>query len=121
VSLKNAIDSPKLRFFFVALVVAVSVAFVIPVPEVGAPGTDKTAHLVIFAIVGLLLMVAWSRLGWVVAVLIVVGYGFAIEIVQGILPWRSFEWLDLAADAAGGAAGVLVASLLGVRKRTKSS
>jgi VanZ family protein len=44
---------------------------------------------------------AWAALG-------LLAYGVVIEVVQSMLPYRSAEWSDLLADAAGIAAGLSV-------------
>ncbi|HEX9880572.1 MAG TPA: VanZ family protein, partial [Candidatus Binatia bacterium] len=37
-----------------------------------------------------------------------VAYSLLIEVLQHFIPWRSFEWLDFAADALGAALGLVV-------------
>ena len=63
---------------------------------------DKVGHAVVF-----FLLAALAQLGYaerrVVArlMLALLGYGLFIELVQALLPWREFSWLDWGADALG--------------------
>ena len=68
--------------------------------------SDKVLHLVGYATLGVL--AALSRLRWPVALVVVIGWGLALEMIQGALGYRSFEWLDVVADGLGALAGVLV-------------
>jgi len=75
--------------------------------------SDKIIHVGIYVPLGALFFWARprdSRLeGWAVAALAALGFGFLIEIIQALLPWRSFEWTDAVADLAGGALGAALA------------
>ena len=72
--------------------------------------SDKTFHLTGYAVMTALsagfchapALLALIAAGTVAA-------SAAIEVVQSFLPYRSFELLDIAANAAGAAVGVLVA------------
>jgi len=79
--------------------------------------SDKVLHLLGYAVLGVLAVL--SGLRWPVALAAVIGLGSVLEMVQGLLGYRSFEWLDLVADAIGAAAGVLVTSRIAdeVRER----
>lgn len=95
-------------------------------PPPDPPPTDKVAHFFLYGVLAALVVVAVDRVpgierwlgprhGWrrAVAVLgLVAVQAFADEFTQ---PWsnRDFEWLDLAADAAGTA----VALAWGVARR----
>ncbi len=70
--------------------------------------SDKLLHVLGYAVLGALGVLSGARWPW--ALLAVVGYGLALEGAQGLLGYRSFEWADLVADAAGAVVGVLVAS-----------
>ncbi|MFW2590124.1 VanZ family protein [Sagittula sp. SSi028] len=66
-------------------------------------GHDKLYHAIAFAALALPLPVVRPRLTpWVL--LIAVGYGGLIEVIQ---PWfgRQADWMDLVADAVGATAG----------------
>jgi VanZ family protein len=78
------------------------------------PGLDKLGHLLTFAALSVptaLLLVRRPGRAWRVLVL-GLAYGGAIEIVQSFLPWRSAEWLDLAADGAGVLLGLALLRLV---------
>ena len=113
------------RAFAVALpllyMVAIFVQSSSALPEVpGAPPQlDELAHLVEYAVLGALVARAIAvdpRLGppgpraiWAVATLIAVLYGLSDELHQSFVPARCASWTDALADAAGAAAGALVA------------
>lgn len=69
--------------------------------------SDWLLHGLGYAVLGFLAVA--SGLRWLVAFASVTAYGIALEIVQGLLGYRSFEVTDMFADAVGAAAGVLVA------------
>lgn len=75
---------------------------------------DWVAHGVLFALLAWVWCGPAARAGRVGGVLLAatgaVAYGAAIEVVQMQLGYRSGEWMDLAADAAGVAVGALVAA-----------
>jgi VanZ family protein len=83
--------------------------------NISIPGgmSDKTAHGVAYS--GLSWLIAWGlvdgdcrriRLGTVLlATILATAYGLSDEVHQLFVPRRSFEWLDLAADASGAFAG----------------
>ena len=86
---------------------------VIPIhdgPDV--PYLDKAFHLCNYLLFAWLLVQAihagrlqqreYLLLAWVYAF----SYGLLIEVIQGMLPWRSADWADALANAAGAAAGV---------------
>lgn len=80
----------------------------------GAVGLDKWLHALAFAGFAAVLTFALVDTGLstrrvVLAVVVLsVGYGLAIELLQGALPTRHLGPLDLAADAIGTVAVVLV-------------
>ena len=81
-------------------------------PSVG--DLDKLAHLCEYLLFAWLLVQAiragrlrereYLWLAWIYAT----SYGLLIELVQGMLPWRSADLLDAAANALGSALGVLL-------------
>jgi VanZ family protein len=89
-----------------------------PASEAGMTvGWDKVDHLAAFgalACVGVIALHGKARgRWWLVAGLL--GLGALIEIVQLYVPGRSSEWQDLAADALGIAAGLLIGTALTAR------
>jgi len=86
---------------------------VIPVPEgPEIPWLDKAVHLVQYLALAWLLVQAlragrleerpYLWLAWIEAT----SYGLLIELVQVMLPWRSADLVDAAANALGAAVGV---------------
>jgi VanZ family protein len=89
----------------------------IPVPAVEGIETDKLAHaLLVGALAGL---IRWNlpagRRQAVVAVLLAGTYAGLIELIQGMLAFRSGDVMDLLAGVLG--AGVFVAAVALVTKR----
>jgi VanZ family protein len=113
-----------LGYWIPALAWATLVLFasVTPQPEVhlpvmpSMPGTDKVAHLVMYGILAVLFCRAFRQYTAVysasnaVALALITsnGYGFIIECYQYVVPFRSFEGLDLVANALGSLSALLV-------------
>jgi VanZ family protein len=77
------------------------------------PFADKAAHLVTYLVLAALIDAGWPETGftlrkWLVLLL----YGFAIEVVQSTIPSRDFSLADVAANLAGVALYVLAVSPL---------
>ena len=85
-------------------------------PSVGH--LDKVAHLCEYLLFAWLLVQAISAnrltereylwLAWIYAT----SYGLVIEVIQGLIPWRSADLGDAAANAVGAALGVWVGRML---------
>jgi VanZ family protein len=78
---------------------------------------DKLVHIFLFAVLVLLfsLPALKRKVGWpswalkLLLPLVAVAYGVAVEFIQ--LQWvpnRGFEWMDVAADAAGAVLGTVL-------------
>jgi len=78
-----------------------------PLPVLSAP-SDKVNHLLAFLELTLLVRLGWPQLKPLYFVPLLLGFGMLIEIVQATLPYRDFSLADVAADAAGIAAGMLI-------------
>lgn len=79
---------------------------------VNIPYFDKWVHLLLFALLCFLLLKAWRPMGgkaialWL---LMIIGYGIAIEFIQlYLVPFRSFDVVDISADSAGSIIGLLL-------------
>jgi VanZ family protein len=68
---------------------------------------DKMNHLMAFIQLTIVSRLAWPDLSRVWIALGVMSFGVAIEATQAQLPYREFSLLDLAADGAGVAIGLL--------------
>lgn len=101
---------PAWRAAFAVALVAVAWTSLLPPEDLpSALGlSDKLLHLIGYAVLGALAVV--SGLRWPLAIAAVVGFGLALEVAQGALGYRSFEWTDLLADAAGAALGAAAAT-----------
>lgn len=81
----------------------------VPMPD--GPFGDKLMHLAGYAALG----AAWRAAlrgptGRLLAA--VFAFGVAIECLQGLSPWRSFEWADMLANGLGASAGIVLVALL---------
>lgn len=98
------------RLALVLVLTGILVLSLIPVPD-GLQvfsWQDKLEHATAFVVLGL--MAASARLGrtrvWVIGLL---AYGALIEVAQSMVPYRSADPADWAADAIGVALAVLIA------------
>ena len=85
-------------------------------PNLSAGHLDKIAHLCEYLLFAWLLLQAirasptaggeptYRLWAWIYAT----SYGVLIELIQAMVPWRSAEWGDALANAAGAALGVWV-------------
>ena len=82
-------------------------------PELG-PFGDKWLHALAYAVLAWLLRppLGRTRRAGLLALLLAVLYGAALELLQGFLPWRTAEWTDLVANTAGAGVATVVASPL---------
>jgi len=78
-----------------------------PLPVPSSP-SDKVNHLIAFLELTLLMRLGWPQLKPLYFVPLLLGFGLLIEIVQATLPYRDFSLADVAADAVGIAAGMLI-------------
>jgi len=103
---------PALVWAFIILVLTITPSDKIPHPPEWRLSSDKVAHFVLF--LGLAVLIHLGGIGkdriwgmkkfWGI-LLILVCYGLLLELMQIVVPSRSFNWMDLAADGAGALAG----------------
>lgn len=90
------------------LITALSLMPLTELPSV--PGTDKTSHILAYSL--LMMPVALRRPeNWLWLGLFFLGWSAAIELIQPFVN-RYAEWLDMLANGAGLACGILIAGLL---------
>jgi len=88
---------------------------VVPVPEgPEVPFLDKTVHLGEYLVFAWLLIQAirvsalrereYLLLAWIYAT----SYGMLLEVIQGLVPWRTADLADAAANAVGAALGAWI-------------
>jgi VanZ family protein len=99
--------------FFVLAMVAVSVGCLLPAGWLPVLPNDKLLHFGAYGALTLLalrLAHGWSELAyWLLGLLLL---GWLIELLQILVPGRSFCWRDLGANVAGIAAAACCAPLL---------
>lgn len=108
----------KALFAWASMILILSV---IPMPRVASPdfmlvfSMDTLAHAAFYIPLGALFRWARPRGGgagpWLLAAGKAFAFGFAIEFVQALLPWRSFELSDAAADLVGSTVGAGLAAV----------
>lgn len=82
----------------------------LPLPKTFVP-QDKLMHAAVFAGFALLLaLVARGNRGVAWAVGGATAFGGLLELLQALVPYRSADWYDLAADAVGAGLGGLLAA-----------
>lgn len=86
-------------------------------PRVSIPFVDKWVHVLLFAIFTFLWLLAFpGRQLWRLVMVLCSGclIGLLVEIIQEMLPTlgRSFDSMDILADAAGAGLGVLLFALI---------
>jgi hypothetical protein len=91
------------RFSFFACTTVVLILAVIPNADV-LLGWDKSNHLLVFSVLTILGLRAYSQARIVGAGLLL--YGIGIELLQAFLPYRSSEWSDVVADGLGIGLGI---------------
>lgn len=72
-------------------------------------GVDKWSHFLAFLLLSLWFAGLYRRQRYWLLALGLFAFGVLIELCQSVIAYRSAEWLDLAADVAGVAAGLSVA------------
>ena len=98
----------------------------IPVPErVYVPGGDKTAHILMYGVLGFLsaraaLRSSWSAPGLVVLLLGIVTFAAMDEAHQMLIPGRFADRMDWYADIVGATVG-WAAALVGLRLRERAT
>ena len=82
---------------------------------------DKLNHLMAFIQLTVVSRLAWPELSRVWIALGVMSFGVVIEVTQAQLPYREFALLDLTADGAGIAIGLLPCAFMfsGDRRKTR--
>src|SRR3989304_5432211 len=76
------------------------------------PQADKIMHFIMYAITCVLFFSVLAhkmpfRKALILSVLLSVGYGAVMEVIQAYMPPREFSYLDMAANAAGALGGAV--------------
>lgn len=110
----------ELRFllqlgFWCPLALCTWLALVPSPPDAIGGISDVILHAFAFSYLSLFLRLAYPTFPALATVSVLVAYGAAIEILQGLGGQRTAEWADLGVDLIGIAIGSLLALLLGAR------
>jgi hypothetical protein len=103
--------------YMAAIFVVSSVSDVGPMP---GGVSDKSLHMLSYAVLGVLLLIplargVWAGVSWkraLAAIVLATLYGMSDEFHQSFVPGRSSDILDVVADAIGATGGVGVVGLL---------
>jgi VanZ family protein len=86
----------------IGIVVSIWILSLIPLSQEGIPGTDKFHHALAYFTCMLCWGQAYTRPATRLKLaLIFIGMGALIECAQGLTTYRTFEWLDMVANAVG--------------------
>jgi VanZ family protein len=109
------------RALWIAAMLLVLVTALMPVPILRElpSHTDKLVHLLCYFVLGLLAVLSQRGPGArIAAAAAMAAFGIVVELLQGLLPWRSFEWMDIVANVCGVALGGVTAAIAQRRSRT---
>ncbi len=101
------------RLAGIALLLAVLAATIMP--NLWLPSfsrillADKWLHLLTFLLLSLWFTGQYARSSYLRLLVGLTAFGVLIELGQGMLPYRSAEWMDLIADIAGIGIGLIIA------------
>jgi VanZ family protein len=103
--------------YMAAIFVVSSVSDVGPMP---GGVSDKSLHMLSYAVLGVLLLIplargVWAGVSWqraLAAIVLATLYGMSDEFHQSFVPGRSSDILDVVADAIGATGGVGLVGLL---------
>lgn len=91
-----------LKYLFIGLASIGLLVSLMPMSQkLGVNQIDKLMHATAFFGLALLLSLASLRNFWRWQAPVLLFYGALIEILQAFVPWRSFSFADLVADATG--------------------
>ncbi|MGE4520364.1 MAG: VanZ family protein [Desulfobacteraceae bacterium] len=106
-------DAEKKRIFFYYLFV-LTILSVVPGGSASepVPGTDKILHFTFYLVLAVLFFHSELLIKFKKELLIILisstMFGFFIECIQALIPWRSFEMKDMAANFSGALSGVFI-------------
>ena len=93
--------------------VVICALLLMPLPVAAPEGSDLVAHFALFGAMALgALSFCHGPARLVGLALLTAAAGFALELAQGVLPYRTFALSDAAADLLGAGAGCVLALVL---------
>ncbi len=101
------------KFFKVLFVVACLAIFTVSLlPGKSLPANliwDKAGHFIAYAgLAGICRFASNKRQNWQIIIAVIL-FSFLIELLQQLIPNRSFEWYDLLANGLGALSGTIAA------------
>jgi VanZ family protein len=101
------------RLLFWLAIVSVTVASLLPLQsQASFAVSDKLQHFAAYAVLATLASASYGgRWAWWAIGVALVAFSGAIELAQGLSGYRYAEWLDLLANTAGVAAGLVLTTL----------
>jgi len=100
---------------YCAVIIFLSV-YPVPAPQTPDLPLDKIVHAAAYFILGALAAVVFQVMGRsgvrTRALVFTLGFGITIECIQYFLPFRSFDWIDMACNVAGSVSGILAVSFV---------
>lgn len=97
----------------------IAILLLVPLSSPGPSGSDLLAHVVLFGAMAFAAVTFCHHAGRLLLLaLLTIGVATALEFAQGLVPYRSFDLLDLLADAIGcafGYAAALIVLYLAIR------
>ena len=88
----------------VILIAVVTFLHTMSTPSLGIEtliSIDKIAHMIVFYFVGLWFFIIAKNVRIIFLFILLCGYALSMEFMQMNISYRSFEWLDWAADIFG--------------------
>ncbi len=102
------------RLGLVVCLLCVTTLALLPITEIpGFMVWDKANHFIAFVVLTGLLYFSFEKIKiFTLIILPLFGYGFLLEVIQGLTEYRVFSMFDLLADAIGIMAGIVVCRLI---------
>ena len=126
VAVPDALRAGGRAWGIAAIAVALLIGVVSMLPPRGTPGVEiadlgevraTIGHALAYALLAALAALAQRQSRIAATLAGVIGYGVLLEVLQGALTLRSFQWTDIAANALGALVGVLIVGLARRRSR----
>jgi VanZ family protein len=92
-----------------AFAVLPALSFLPDIPQVDLLSLDKWLHIMTFIFLSLWFTGQYERRFYWRLIAALTAFGVLIELGQGVIPYRSAEWMDLVADIIGLVIGLFVA------------
>ncbi|NVJ66998.1 MAG: VanZ family protein [Gammaproteobacteria bacterium] len=104
------------KFFKVLFLIACLAVFIVSLlPGKVLPSSliwDKAGHFIAYCgLAGICRFASNKRADWQLIMAVIV-FSFAIELLQQLIPNRSFEWYDLLANSLGALSGTIIAKFI---------